>query len=171
VYFIIHICSILFSQFYSSNDKFSNKNENARVTLQATLVSWRHKKQPLSTIAIGRIRTSEPIVVAVCPQWSRKLFPAILLFSKISRLDFQEDAVGTKGLWHFVPSDRCIKDAVRMRLRARGYDEEQSRWVSRNFVESTSSLVTDGKVAETETGETREYMRKIERERERRKRE
>lgn len=81
---------------------------------------------------IGRIRRARPITAAVCPQWPRKLFPAILLlFSKILRLDFREDVVHANAFDTVFSSDWCEKDVIHMRLEAQDNDEEGfRRWVS-----------------------------------------
>lgn len=136
-----------------------------------TSVNARRDVTHNSAAPIGRARAAGPIAAAVCPQWSRKLFPAILLlFSKILRLDFREDAVRANASGTLFPSDRCEKDAARMRLGARGCDEERfRRWVSREPPRrlDLASLAT---VAEVAGGEEREktardegeYVREIE---------
>lgn len=100
-----HMYRILILQrFCSRSDESSSRKAHVLRDVRGRQ-SWRHGKQPHSIASIGRAREPEPIIATVCPQWSRKLFPAILLlFSKILRFDFREDAVRTcERLRHCIP--------------------------------------------------------------------
>lgn len=109
-------------------------------------------------------------MITVGPQWSRKLSGAILLlFSKILRLDFREDAVGANGFRAGVASpvrtssrEKDAHEVTGTRLRRRTASVGISRGVS-----LLSSLVTVAKVTKTEKGRDERRVRAEDRVRER----
>lgn len=81
-------------------------------------------------------------MITVYPQWSRILSGHLVIIFENLEVGFSGRRSRCERLSRLFPIGlQREKDVARMRLRARGYDEERPRWVSRATSQSQSSLL------------------------------